>query len=625
MRLLQRHRGPDDDGVRFFSLRRGTSTGFRRGEPAHDRDAHEGAVGFNRLSIQDLSANGHQPMVNDDGSVFIAFAGEIYNAPELRPALESAGYNFRGHSDTEVLLHLYERYGAPEMFDHVNGMFALCIVDLRRRRIVLARDRLGIKPLYVADLGDTVLFGTEAKSFLAWPGFPLELDEERVDECLLFRFCADDGHPLRHVHAVRPGHYRVIEGGESVERPYWQIPHGESACALSFEEALEQVGTTLERSVQRHLLSDVKVGCQLSGGIDSSLITVLSRRYFDADLETFSIVPEDPRFSEDRWISEAASAARADSHRFPLRAEYVIEHLGDASWHLDQPLNIPNSVAIYYLAARSKPSVTVLLSGEGADELFGGYNRFYHAAARHAPLPWRKRLRRIIRPKRNARYAGAHKSDPAAWFVGLQAFLTADRLREIRPAADPEAVAAGRRAIFSEGKGDFLHNCLRYELRTWLVDLLLRQEKMTLAHSVENRVPMLDHELVQLVRSMPIDYLVRTASRRGARVHGTKRILKELAARYFGDDFVYRRKVGFALPLGTYYSHPKFIELMEDRILPGMRRRGLVRADVVERWWRTSDEDPKARRRPIWSAVAFELWAGEFLDGNWRHRLNGCG
>jgi asparagine synthase (glutamine-hydrolysing) len=621
MRCLQRHRGPDDHGTRFFSLRRGASRGFRRGEVPGNPEQLEGGIGFNRLAIQDLSEHGHQPMLSRDGSVILAFNGEIYNAPELRHELQGAGIPFRGHSDTEVLLALHERHGLEGMLERSNGMFSICLVDLRAREVVLARDRLGIKPLYWAEFGGTLLFSTEVKSFLAWPGFPLELEESAVDECLLFRFCADEGHLLRAVRALRPGHYRRIGLAGASERRYWSVPDPDRPLRISFPEAVEGLEARLERSVQAQLLADVKVGCQLSGGIDSSTVTVFARRHFDADMDAFSIVFEDARFSEDPWISRAANAAHADSHRYPMGAEYVIEHLERASWHLDQPINVPNSVGIYHLAERARSLVTVLLSGEGADEVFGGYNRFYYAATREAWRGWLPALRLLpgIGPRLARRYGDPRETDATRWFVGMQAYLTGSQLARLRPDARADPILERRRAIFAEGRGSYLANCMRYDIRTWLVDLLNRQDKMTMAHSLENRVPMLDHELVGWARSLPGDYLVSPVFRlRGARARSTKRVLKQLASRHFGEDFVYRRKVGFGLPLGAYYAHPRFAELMQERLLPGIEKRGLLQGDVVRRWWREGKADPKGRHQPIWSAIALELWAQQFLDGGWR-------
>ncbi len=625
MRAVQAHRGPDDRGLRLFSLRRGASVGFRSGELPRGDPSWEGAVGFNRLSIQDLSELGHQPMASDDGGVFLAFNGEIYNAPELRRGLEARGVAFRSRSDTEVILRLYQERGLEETLDQLTGMFAICIVDLRRRELLLARDPLGVKPLYWTECGNTLLFSSEVKSFLLHPDFKAELDPARVDECLMFRFCADGGPPLAGVHELRPGHLQRWTAASSTQRAYWSIPDGSVTQDLSLEEATDRFSEALEGSVLGCLLSDVKVGCQLSGGIDSSVITVLARKHFEANLETFSVVFQEERFSEDRWISRAAAVAGADSHRFTLRSDYVIDHLATATWHLDQPINVPNSVGIFYLAERSRPIVTVLLSGEGADEMAGGYNRFHHAATRSRLRPWLPLLERLpgLGRRYRKRYGDPGERDPVEWYLRFHAFLQPEQLHALRPGAEVAGMLERRRQIFSEGKGDYLKNCLRYDLRTWLVDLLIRQDKMTMAHSVENRVPFLDHRLVSFVRSLPASYLVHpTWGGRRARAQSTKRILKRVAERYFEPDFLYRPKRGFGLPFGTYYRHPRFVQLMEEKLLPGMRSRDCLRADRVEQWWRRESRDPRGWDLPIWTAIAFEIWAQEFVDGGWRRRAS---
>lgn len=619
MRALSAHRGPDDRGIHLFSLARGESIRWPEGFLS-TQGAFDAALGFNRLSIQDLSDAGHQPMVSADGRIGLVYNGEIYNAPELRHELRQAGCPFHGHSDTEVLLRLYERDGLEATLERLNGMFAFAIVDLRTRALLLARDRLGIKPLYWARLGELVLFASEVKSFLAHPAFHAELDPEGIDECLAYRFCSDARHLLRGVQEVRPGASVHFTTERRTDRAYWTIPDPIEGSLLSFDQAVDELDARLEASVRRQLISDVKVGCQLSGGIDSSLITYYARQRARANLDSFSIVFRDPAFSEEPWISAAAVAAGVDSHRFLLDDEFVVDHLALASWHLDQPLNIPNSVGIFLLAQRSKSSVSVLLSGEGSDELLGGYNRFHDAVLREQLTPWLPLLQRLPRIGARVRKRIGGAADLATWFVERQRYLNDARLEDLRPDASTEEAFARRRAIFDEGKGDLVQRCTRYELRTWLVDLLNRQDKMTMAHSVENRVPLLDHEIITLVRSLPSRYLVEPERRlRRARPRSTKRLLKALALRTFPEEFVFRKKVGFGLPLGQLYRHPRFRELMYDQLLPGMKRRGLVRADVVERWWRDGANDPKGRNQPIWSTIALELWAGQFLDARHSH------
>src|SRR3954471_5532813 len=279
-----RHRGPDDRGTLCLSLRGGTP---------------DTALGFHRLKILDRSAGGRQPMISPDGSTALLFNGEIYNAADYKRELERGGYRFRTGTDTEVVLALYERKGLERMIEHLNGMFAIVIADTRRGAVHLVRDRVGVKPLYWAQRGTTVLFASEAKAFLAHPAFRAEIDPNEVDELLAFRYVAGEASLLKGVRHVQPGHRLTITPDGVRESRYWSIPDHADKLRLSRDEAVEHLGHLLGRSVQSQLRSDVSVGCQLSGGVDSSLITVLARSHHRTDLSAFSIVFEEPRFSEE--------------------------------------------------------------------------------------------------------------------------------------------------------------------------------------------------------------------------------------------------------------------------------------------------------------------------------------
>ena len=359
-----RHRGADDRGTLCLSLRGGIP---------------DTALGFHRLKIVDLSARGHQPMTSPDGSTALLFNGEIYDAFDYKAELERDGYRFRSGTDTEVILALYERDGLERMLERLNGMFAIVIADTRRGAVHLLRDRVGIKPLYWAQRGATVLFASEAKAFLAHPAFCAEIDPTEVDELLAFRYIAGEASLLKGVRHVQPGHRLTITPGGVTEARYWSIPDHPEKLRLSREDAVDRLDHLLGRSVQSQLRSDANVGCQLSGGVDSSLVTVLARSHHSADLNAFSIVFDEPQFSEERWILAAAATARAASHRFVFDEAAFMGALDAASWHMDQPISHPNSLALWLLARRSREHATVLLSGEGADELFGGYARVYDA------------------------------------------------------------------------------------------------------------------------------------------------------------------------------------------------------------------------------------------------------
>jgi asparagine synthase (glutamine-hydrolysing) len=560
-----RHRGPDDRGQVLVSLRGG--------------DLADTAIGFHRLNILDLSAHGRQPMLNADGTVVLAFNGEIYNAFDYKPELEAAGFRFRSGTDTEVVLYLYERFGLDGMLARLNGMFAIVIADLRSHEMHLARDPFGIKPLYWTQAGSSVLFASETKAFLAHPAFTAEIDEQHVDEQLAFRYVAGEASLLRGVRQLRPGHHLKITPDGVVARRYWSIPDGRDQASITQDEAVDRLDQLLRRSVASQLLSDVKVGCQLSGGIDSSLVTLLAREHGAAGLDAFSVVFEDPKFSEAPWIDEAAATANAASRQFLFTEASFTGPLELATWHMDQPISHPNALGIWLLAQRAREHVTVLLSGEGADEVFGGYSRFHDVPAK-----------------------------PVDAVIRATQFQPASKLARMRPGADLAPALARRAAIFAEGHGDHLSNCLAYDMQTHLVDLLVRQDKMTMAHGIENRVPFLDRHVVDLARTLPADHLVNDSG-----IRSTKLVVKALARRSFSDAFVDRPKHGFALPLSQYFRGQTFTELMEDQLLPGMQRRGLVSEPAVRELWRRSLSAP-ALTEVLWIPVALEVWAQQFLE-----------
>jgi asparagine synthase (glutamine-hydrolysing) len=628
MREIQRHRGPDDHGARLFSLRDCSSAECPDGGPPPDGGPFEGGVAFNRLSILDLSAEGHQPMSSADGQVFIAYNGEAYNAFDYTDELTAAGFHFHSRSDTEVLLYLYQHHGFEGMLSRINGMFAICIVDLREQAIFLARDRLGIKPLYWYRRGDAFLFGSEIKSFLPHPDFVPALEHDVLDEHFAFRFAAG-GHSLfRDLHELSPGHWmRVTPTGTHVST-YWSLPEGGDEDGSSFDESIETIEIELRRSVQARLLSDVTVGCQLSGGVDSSLVDLFASQSAGSQLDAYSVVFDDPRFTEEPWIDEAASKSGVDVHKATMNAAYFAGQFQHAAWFMDQPLNLPNSLGIYRIAQMAKPQVTVLLSGEGADEALGGYPRFFYGLARHQLrwlLPLAARTPGLRRRFGNLRGTGYGASDDVSRFITSSAFIELPALRELRPDASFDSVAGRRRMLFGDGSGDYRRDLLNYELRTYLVDLLMRQDRMTMAHAVENRVPFLDHRLIERVATLPTDHLIRTPldprrlrQRDQVVMRGTKVALKALAARLFGERFAYRPKQGFDLPLVEYFAHPPFRALVEDHLLPGMRDRGVIRFDAAERWWRDAMRGDQSNGDPLWVLVAFEQWAQLFLDGGWR-------
>lgn len=618
---VQRHRGPDDQGMQLFSLRSGQSCAVRPGRAEPARRPLEGAVGCNRLAVLDLSRRARQPMSNPEGTAFIAFNGAIYNASEQRKALEAAGFVFRSRSDTEVLLHLYEHVGFAEMLNRIEGMFGLCIVDLRRREINLARDPFGIKPLYWVQQGQTFLFSSEVKSFLVHPEFTPEVDMEALDEYLAFRYCAGERFLLRGVRQLKPGHWlRLTPEGRQV-MSYWQIPDCPDKRDIARDRAVETLDVLLADSVASRLKADVKVGCQLSGGIDSSLVTRYASGHSSAGIDTFSIIFREAAYSEEQWVTQAAAAGR--SHRFLLEETHFFDRLIPATWHLDQPLSLPNAIGLYMLAEQARPHATILLSGEGADELFGGYTRFYEAALRQRFRPWLPVLGRMPGLRRRLPHRLRGGETEADAFIKASRAFSCGRLSQLRPEMDWRQVLAPRRAIFDQGESDELSNCMKYDMQTYMVDLLVRQDKMMMAHSIETRVPFLDRRLVSFVRSLPVEHLVGSRMlTAGGPARNTKILPKELAHRTFGEAFAYRPKSGFHLPLETYFAGARFREMMEDVLLPGMKRRGWLRAQTVRDWWENRNAAPRKMASRLWIPMALEVWAQLFLDRSPRRALS---
>lgn len=619
MTSIAQHRGPDDQGLRLFSLKTGLSKeiAIEQGSPP-PHETFEGGVGFNRLSILDLSPNGHQPMANSDGTIFIVFNGEVYNAFDYTKLLASRGYRFRGHSDTEVILYLYEEFGIEGCLERLNGMFAFAIVDMRKREIHVARDHLGIKPLYWANHQGTFSFASEAKSLLAQPGFPREVDESMLDEHLLFRYNAGSGYLMKHISQLRPG-FRIkadAKGAVSVHQ-YYEIPDCEPV-EMTDAQAMEKFSEAFERSVKSQLISDVKLGCQLSGGIDSSLVTSVARERFGQNMDAFSIIFADNAVSEEKWMRQAAEITKTTNHCYPLTFEFFFDHVRDATWHYDAPINLGNAVGLYLLSKEAKKHVTVLLSGDGADELMGGYPRFYLAALRRnmmRVMPLARHLPKIG-PKLARNFDSPPGLDDDAWFIKHSSAMRDGQVMALRPSANLDAPLQRRLAMFREGKSTYLNNCNKFDMQTFMVELLIRQDKMMMAHSVENRVPMLDKDLVALARALPQRLRISDRVLRPSPMEaGTKVLLKKMAEKRFGYEFVHRRKVGFGLPLMDYFSDPRFGALLNDSLLPGITKRGWLDPQVIRSWHRQICE----QRNPwvteaMWSVVSLELWAQEFLD-----------
>jgi asparagine synthase (glutamine-hydrolysing) len=612
MLLLQKHRGPDDSGIMAFNLGEKTSREYRFEETQAVAGNFDGMLGFNRLSIMDLSKNGHQPMCSPDGQVILTMNGEIYNAFDLKPALEADGNIFKSTTDTEVVLYLYLKYGFQGMIEQLNGMFAIAIIDLRESRLYLARDRFGIKPMYYYNQNAVFAFSSELKSFYALPEFKAHLNYEQVDEYMLYR---NTMHKtlIKDVLMVEPGCYYIFETNSTLKKKqYFNINEYNRTIntTISFEETQSILENDLKTSVESQLMSDVKLGCQLSGGVDSTLVTWLAKEIKqDNLLESVSIVFDNDRFSEKKYIDQVANQLSIVSHQFPLQADYYSEHLQKATWHFEQPINHPNTIGIYLLAQRSKEFVTVLLSGEGADEVFGGYSRFYSVLF---PFTNRNLFAGLKNSKWKALSFLKEYSDPFFRANINGATMKKTIATSLKPDFNYTNASQSRRQLYDSFDGRAFDRQVKYDIATYLPDLLMRQDKMSMAHSIENRVPFLDNTVVQKSFDLPVNHLIKFRSKEGFNTE--KYLLKKICAHKFGNQFAFRNKVGFGIPIREFMQKKGFNDFLRDQIIPKLKTRGLFNMTIVEYWLNNLQVITKDELEALWVISSFEIWMSQYID-----------
>ena len=540
MRDVITHRGPDGFGV-------------------HCADGV--GLGHRRLSIIDV-AGGAQPLSNEDGTVWVTFNGEIYNYRELTRALERRGHVFRTHSDTEVLVHAYEEYG-DDFVRELNGMFAFAIHDLPRRRVLLARDHLGIKPLFYASDDHTFAFASEIKAVLAGLGASPRLRPDALQEYLMFRYVAGARTFYDGVERLPPGHLGILEANHFHVRPYWTPPRRVRLGPAGIREAAEQTEALLVRSVDSQMMSEVPLGCYCSGGIDSGLVTGYASAASPHRLQTFAVGFRDPAWDERALAAETAARFGTSHNTVIAEPGEFLELLGTLVWYHDEPLSHPNAIPLYQLSRFARRSVTVVLTGEGADELFCGYPRYHIARVRGMLDDVSATGRRVI-----AAAASRLPGHRAAKLADLVTRTVDDGLIFNSAYVSPELVArltgrpidgalTERRRLLANARvsDDDVDTLSRYELLTYLGCALDRMDRMSMACSLEGRVPFLDIPLVEHALQLP------TRMKLGLRE--TKRVLKVLARRHLSPAVANRSKSGFGVPLGDWFRTPILAPALE--------------------------------------------------------------
>jgi asparagine synthase (glutamine-hydrolysing) len=591
-----RHRGPDDEGSHV--------------EPGV-------ALGMRRLSIIDL-VTGRQPIGNEDGSVWLVFNGEIYNYRQLRADLEARGHRFRTETDTETIVHAYEEWG-DSAIARLRGMFGIALWDRNLRRLLLARDRAGIKPLHYGVAGDRLYFGSEIKSILA-AGLPREIDVEALDHYLSFLYTPRDRSIFRGIRKLPPGYLLEWRDGRVTMSKYWELPAREPFAGTD-GEAAEALGAVLRDAVRCHMISDVPLGAFLSGGVDSSLVVGLMAEASGRPVRTFSIGFDEPAYDELEYARAVARHFGTTHHEFVVKPDGVAI-LDDLVSHFDEPFGDSSAIPTWYVSQVARRHVTVVLSGDGGDELFGGYDRYlphprvawfdrlrlpgrYRAAAAAWPrLPHGTRGRNFLRHV--SRGAQGRYVDAVAFFRPDEraVLLNADLRRQLGP-IDPEATMLARFGRL--GGLPWASQMMHLDFETYLPeDVLTKVDRMSMAHSIESRVPLLDNEVIEFAASLPAHMKIRGRER--------KHVLRAVARELLPPAVLERPKQGFGVPIGTWFRG-NLRELFGDVMAAAAaRQRPYFNGPFVERLIAEHLSGRRDHTMRLWQLVVFELWHRQYVD-----------
>ena len=581
------HRGPDSSGT-FL-----------------DEDA---ALGFRRLSIIDIGESGDQPLYNEDKTLVLTFNGEIYNYPELREELIEAGHIFTTHTDSETLIHGYEEWG-EELVDRLRGMYAFVIWDREQKRLFGARDMFGIKPFYYAKMNDCFLFGSEIKSFVEHPKFDKVFNEDALANYLSFQFVPTNETFFKGVYCLQPGHYFVYENGEISITRYFE-PHFTGDAEKSFEEIVDEVEAVMKESVAAHKISDVEVGSYLSSGVDSSYMAYLGQ----VD-RTFTVGFGEERYSEIRDAKEFAKSINMKNDSKIIEPEEYWDCLSDAMYYMDEPVADPAAIALYFLSGEAAKKVKVVLSGEGSDELFGGYNIYceplQYTGFDRIPMFIRRLLGRFAeeflpRSMKGRGFLIRHGKTLEERYIGNANIFSekeANKLLKKGAKSDCMKVTA---SLYERVKGQDPVTKMQYlDIHLWLVhDILMKGDKMGMANSLEVRVPFLDKNVMALAETLPLEYKVNPPK--------TKLALRSAADRVIQKKTAEKKKLGFPIPIRVWLREEKYYN----------RVKAMFQTKEAEQFFHVESllrllEEHKAQKhdnsRKIWTVYIFLIWYDRFF------------
>jgi len=592
------HRGPDDDG--YFA-------------------APEVVLGMRRLSIIDIDG-GHQPVHNEDRSVWVVFNGEIYNFKALRGLLEKQGHRFYTDTDTEVIVHLYEQYG-ESCVDKLRGMFTFAVWDERRKLLLIARDRLGVKPLFYAIADGRLAFGSELKSVLQLPEIERRLNWSSVNY-LFTAMCTPSSESIvEGVHKLKPGHILTASARHGVQiRQYWDVEF-DPDYGKSEQYFIERLRDLLEESVRLRLVSDVPLGAFLSGGIDSSAVVATMARLTSEPVKTFSIGFPDKDYSELDHARKVARQFGTDHYELVVDPN-VLSVIDDLAWYLDEPFGDSSALPTYMVSKLAAEHVTVVLSGDGGDELFGGYDRYVKEKAERRlaaiPSPLRKVAGfagRLMPEGMKGRNFLRHLAFDGAdrYFDANVLFREAEKVSLFRPEAwehvhkdDPRGVWRAFLQNGRHGRMQWLSSLQYMDTKNYLPnDILVKVDRMSMAHSIEAREPLLDHKLVEFAATIPPELKLKGKT--------TKYIFKKAMEGILPKEILHRPKQGFAIPLGRWFRGQLSLYVRDLLLSRKSLERGLFRKSYIERLIAMNDRG-RSLDLQLWTLITFELWCRRFID-----------
>ena len=621
------HRGPDDDGLVFFDRRRRRP--YVDTVPSDSEVAASVGLGHRRLQIIDIES-GRQPMSNETGDIWIVFNGEIYNFKELRRHCEGGGHHFKTESDTEVILHLYEMYGT-ECLKHLEGMFAFGLFDGRDGTMLLARDRLGQKPLYYSADDRRLLFASELKSMLQDPTLPRNVDTQSLHDYLTFLSVPTPRTIFEGVSKLEAGHFVIWRDGKIRKQAYWQLSTAPSTTHNQSNP--DQLLDHLRRSVRQRLISDVPLGAFLSGGVDSSAVVALMAEVSDEPVKTFSVGFQGRQhYDESPYAEAVARHLGAEHHNLTVRPD-ILNDLSSLVYHWDEPFAVSSAIPLYYLSKLAREHVSVVLTGDGADEQLAGYTRYWwdRSADKLSSMPqavWRvaERVSAVLpssaasatgnQVRRVNKFFQSMLMDPDSRYLRYFTFfseaekadLYSDEYRaELKLDASPDVVSRHYNGL----TGGRLDRRLHGDIKTTLMDeMLTKVDKMSMAVGLEARAPFMDHTLVEFIARLP----------ESAKLDGRlgKAALKRSLAGIIPSQHVYRKKHGFEVPIDEWLRTELLDFTMDLLSAERIRRRGIFSHTYVARLLQTHMSGYRNVGHKIWILLMFELWCVRFLDASER-------